>query len=67
MALNAFKRLKEDLELNTSQVVGTVAKTVSTATRATSAGYAGTSRVAHYGSSGTAALAGTSSFWSTSG
>jgi hypothetical protein len=64
MALNAFKRLKEDLELNTSQVVGTVAKPV---TKATSAGYAGTSRVAHYGSSGTAALAGTSSFWSTSG
>jgi hypothetical protein len=64
MALNAFKRLKEDLELNTSQVVGTIAKSV---TKATSAGYAGTSRVAHYGSSGTAALAGTSSFWSTSG
>jgi hypothetical protein len=64
MALNAFKRLKEDLELNTSQVVGTIAKTVS---KATSAGYAGTSRVAQYGSSGTGAIAGTSSFWSSSG
>jgi hypothetical protein len=56
MAINAFKKLQQDLENNTSQVVGTVSKTVS---KATSAGNAGTARVAHFGSSGTGALSGT--------
>jgi hypothetical protein len=68
MAILKFKKLIEDLETGSSQVISSVAKTVDKATsagyagtayKATSAGYAGTARVAHYGSSGTGGLAGT--------
>lgn len=65
MAILKIKRLIEDLENNTTQVISSVTKTVSLATLATSAGRAGTSRVAHYASSGTAALAGTHAIYST--
>jgi len=80
MAILKIKRLIEDLENNTTQVISSVTKTVSLATlatsagqagtsslatKATSAGYAGTARVAHYASSGTAALAGTHAIYST--
>ena len=82
MAILKFKKLIEDLENNTSQVVSSVTKTsaiatsagyagtsslATLATLATSAGQAGTSRVAHFASSGTAKLAGTSAVWSTGG
>jgi hypothetical protein len=79
MAILKFKKLLEDLENNTTTVLGSVTKVTSSATLATSAGYAGTSyltssanyagtsRVAHYASSGTAAIAGTSVVWSTGG
>jgi hypothetical protein len=62
MAILKIKRLLEDLENNTTQVLGSVTKTSATATlatKATSAAYAGTARVAHFGSSGTGALSGT--------
>jgi hypothetical protein len=73
MAILKIKRLIEDLENNTTQVLANpVAKATSagyagTGAKATSAGYAGTARVAHFASSGTAALAGTSGWWATSG
>ena len=68
MAILKFKKLIEDLENNTTQVLSTVTKagageqsgTAAVATlavKATSAGYAGTARIAHYGSAGTGALA----------
>ena len=56
MAILKFKKLIEDLQNNTSQVLPSISKTVPLAT---SAGYAGTARVAQYGSSGTGKLAGT--------
>lgn len=43
MAILKFKKLIEDLENNTSQVISSVSKTSDTATYATSAGYSGTS------------------------
>lgn len=97
MAILKIKRLLEDLENNTTQIlVNPVAKATSagyggTAYLATSAGQAGTSYlstsagqagtaayastasragtsfVAHYASSGTANIAGTSAVWSTGG
>lgn len=67
MAILKFKKLIEDLENNTSQVVSSVTKVAATATRATSAGYAGTSRVAHFSSSGTGALSGTSLLYTEAG
>lgn len=60
MALNVFKKLKEDLENNTSLVVGTVNKVATTAGNtgtasfATTAGNAGTAAVAATGTSGSA-------------
>jgi hypothetical protein len=62
MAILKIKRLIEDMENNTSVVVGTVNKVV---VKATSAGNAGTARVANFASSGTAALAGTSAAFAT--
>ena len=68
MAILKFKKLLEDLENNTSQVLSSVTKVVSKATSAgytgtaymaTSAGNAGTARIAQWGSSGTGKLAGT--------
>jgi hypothetical protein len=97
MAILKIKRLIEDLENDSHQVLANhVAKATSagntgtaslassasyagTAVKATSSGYAGTSmkatsaantgtaRVAHFASSGTANIAGTSSVWSTGG
>ena len=61
MAIIKVKKLIEDMERNTSLVLGTVNKAMAgTAAKATSAAYAGTGRVAHFGSSGTGALSGTS-------
>ena len=67
MAIIKVKKLIEDMERNTSLVLGTVNKAMSgtaavatSAVKATSAAYAGTARVAHFGSSGTGALSGTS-------
>ena len=67
MGIVKVKKLIEDLEQNSSFVVGSVTKLTSQATYATTAGNAGTARVAHFASSGTAALAGTSAVWSTGG
>ena len=58
MAILKIKRLIEDLENNSTLVLSAVAK-------ATSSGNAGTTRVAHYASSGTAALAGTNAIYAT--
>jgi len=49
MAILKIKKLIEDLENNTTLVVGTVTKLTS---KATSAGYAGTAAVAAKGTSG---------------
>jgi hypothetical protein len=83
MANLKIKKLIEDLENNTTQVLSTVTKAVAgavsgtaayattagrsgtaqvavlatSAGKAASAAYAGTSRIAHYGSAGTGALA----------
>ncbi len=71
MAILRIKQLIEDLENNTSLVVGdmdkvaTTAGNSGTASKATSAGRAGTTSVAHYASSGTAALAGTNAIFAT--
>ena len=62
MAILRIKKLIEDLENNTSLVLGDLDKV---ATIATSAGRAGTSLVAHYASSGTGALAGTNAIYAT--
>jgi hypothetical protein len=68
MAILRIKRLLEELESGVQPVVADTcifatsagnAGTAGLATLATSAGYSGTARVAHYGSSGTGALAGT--------
>ncbi len=79
MAILKIKKLIEDLELNTTLVLSSMTKLASTATvagsaaysgtgyLATSANYAGSSRVAHFASSGTANIAGTSAVWSTGG
>jgi len=76
MAILKIKRLIEDLENDSHQVLANhVAKatsagntgTASLATLASSASYAGTARVAHFASSGTANIAGTSEVWSTGG
>lgn len=82
MAILKFKKLLEDLENDTHQVlVSDVAKASSagnagkassasnagTSSLASSANNSGTSFVAHYASSGTANLAGTSAVWSTGG
>ena len=72
MAILKFKKLIEDLQNNTNQVLASVAMPISgtaavatLAVKATSAGNAGTSRVAHFASSGTAALAGTNAIFAT--
>jgi hypothetical protein len=77
MAILKFKKLIEDLENNTTQVLSSVTKPASLATlatsagqagtayKATSAGQSGTSRIAHFASSGTAALSGTNAIFST--
>lgn len=68
MAILKIKKLIEDIENNTSLVLGTVTKVASTAANAgtaavaTTASYTGTARVAHFMSSGTASLYGTSAF-----
>ena len=82
MAILKIKRLIEDLENNTTRVLGTVnkvaqtagiASTATLAVLATSAGKAGTAqfstaaRNAYYASSGTAVLSGTGVWWNTSG
>ena len=70
MAILKIKKIIEDLENNTNQVLGSVTKNTATATLATSAGKAGTAQyataslVAYYASSGTGKLSGTSSFYS---
>lgn len=56
MAILKIKQLEERLAAGTQTVTGASA---TTADYATSAGRAGTARVAHYGSSGTGALSGT--------
>jgi hypothetical protein len=79
MAILKFKKLLEDLQTGSVQVLpdgvgkatssgaaGTAYKATSAAV-AGSAANAGTARVAHFGSSGTAGLSGTSAFWSTAG
>jgi hypothetical protein len=72
MAILKIKRLVEDLENNTTQVLTSVgvansgtAAVATLAVKATSAAQAGTSNVAHYASSGTAALAGTNAIFAT--
>lgn len=71
MAILKIKKLIEDIENNTSLVLGTVTKVATTAGNAgtsaysDTAGRAGTSLVAHYASSGTAAFAGTHAIFST--
>ena len=62
MAILKFKRLIEDLENNTTQVLTSVTFPAATATYAGSAAYAGTATVSHFGSSGTAPFYGTSGF-----
>lgn len=69
MALNKMKKLIEDLEQGSTLVMAAAAKAATGATLATSAGYAGTSykastadyagtaRIAQWGSAGTGALA----------
>ncbi len=58
MALNALRKLKEDLENNTSYEIGTLNKVATTAGQsgtaayATTAGLAGTAAVAKTGTSG---------------
>jgi hypothetical protein len=67
MAILKFKKLIEDLENSTTQVLAAVALSTKatsagnsgTSYKASSAANAGTSRVAHFASSGTGALAGT--------
>jgi phage-related tail protein len=46
MAINQIKKLREDLEKNTSKVIGTMNKVAATATFATTAAYAGTASFA---------------------
>lgn len=71
MAILRIKKLIEDLENNTSLVLGdldkiaTTAGNAGTAAKATTAGRSGTSLVAHYASSGTGALAGTNAIFAT--
>ena len=58
MAIKAVKKLIEDLENDTSKMVGTVTKLTSQATYATTSAYAGTAAVATTSAyAGTAAVA----------
>lgn len=63
MAIKAVKRLIEDLENNTDQVISDVTKLASTATVAGSAAYAGTAYLASSAAyAGTAYLASSAAF-----